>query len=162
MDNLTWILAMEHHCLDSPFFFFFKKNPRDCEYRVTIPEMLNGQWLINFCSIHCYWVALVLWTCKNAMGKWESALSRSGIFETPWTVTRQAPLSMGLSRQEYWSGHFLLQGLFSTQKLNPGLLHCRQILYFLSHLGSSKNGYSNQDEKHPLPQCKAVLESHMS
>ena len=23
---------------------------------------------------------------------------------TPWTVARQAPLSMGLSRQEYWSG----------------------------------------------------------
>ena len=25
-------------------------------------------------------------------------------FATPWTVTRQAPLSMGLSRQEYWGG----------------------------------------------------------
>ena len=24
--------------------------------------------------------------------------------ETPWTVTSQAPLSMGFSRQEYWSG----------------------------------------------------------
>ena len=23
---------------------------------------------------------------------------------TPWTVARQAPLSMGLSRQEYWRG----------------------------------------------------------
>ena len=25
-------------------------------------------------------------------------------FATPWTVARQAPLSMGFSRQEYWSG----------------------------------------------------------
>ena len=25
-------------------------------------------------------------------------------FATPWTVTHQAPLSMGFSRQEYWSG----------------------------------------------------------
>ena len=25
-------------------------------------------------------------------------------FVTPWTVARQAPLSMGLSRQEHWSG----------------------------------------------------------
>ena len=25
-------------------------------------------------------------------------------FATPWTVAHQAPLSMGLSRQEYWSG----------------------------------------------------------
>ena len=26
------------------------------------------------------------------------------LFVTPWTVARQAPLSMGFSRQEYWSG----------------------------------------------------------
>ena len=26
------------------------------------------------------------------------------LFETPWTVALQAPLSMGFSRQEYWSG----------------------------------------------------------
>ena len=25
-------------------------------------------------------------------------------FATPWTITRQAPLSMGFSRQEHWSG----------------------------------------------------------
>ena len=28
---------------------------------------------------------------------------------------------------------FLLQGIFPTQGLNPGLLHCRQILYQLRH-----------------------------
>ena len=26
----------------------------------------------------------------------------SQLFVTPWTVARQAPLSMGFSRQEYW------------------------------------------------------------
>ena len=26
------------------------------------------------------------------------------LFATPWTVAYQAPLSMGFSRQEYWSG----------------------------------------------------------
>ena len=33
-------------------------------------------------------------------------LSLSGVqlFETPWTVACQAPLSMEFSRQEYWSG----------------------------------------------------------
>ena len=31
------------------------------------------------------------------------------------------------------SCHFLLQGIFSTQGSNPGLLHCRQILYHISH-----------------------------
>ena len=29
--------------------------------------------------------------------------------------------------------HFLLQGIFPTQELNPGLPHCRQTLYCLSH-----------------------------
>ena len=29
--------------------------------------------------------------------------------------------------------HFLLQGIFPFQESNPGLLHCRQILYHLSH-----------------------------
>ena len=33
--------------------------------------------------------------------------------------------------------HFLLQGIFPTQASNLGLLHCRQILYQLSHQGSS-------------------------
>ena len=32
--------------------------------------------------------------------------------------------------------HFLLQGIFPTQGLNPGLPHCRKILYRLSHQGS--------------------------
>ena len=29
--------------------------------------------------------------------------------------------------------HFLLQGIFSTQESKPGLPHCRQMLYRLSH-----------------------------
>ena len=33
-------------------------------------------------------------------------------------------------------GHFLLHGIFLTQGSNPGLLHCRQMLYRLSHQGS--------------------------
>ena len=48
----------------------------------------------------------------------------------PMDCNRQAPLFMGFSRQEYRMGcHLLLQGIFLTQGLNPGLLHCRQILY---------------------------------
>ena len=33
-----------------------------------------------------------------------SHFSRVQLFVTPWTVARQAPLSMEFSRQEYWSG----------------------------------------------------------
>ena len=32
------------------------------------------------------------------------SLSQVQIFATPWTVPHQTPLSMGFSRQEYWSG----------------------------------------------------------
>ena len=32
------------------------------------------------------------------------SLSHVRLFATPWTVARQAPPSMGFSRQEYWSG----------------------------------------------------------
>ena len=34
------------------------------------------------------------------------------------------------------SSHSLLQGIFPPQGSNPGLLHCRQFLYQLSHHGS--------------------------
>ena len=32
------------------------------------------------------------------------SLSPVQLFATPWTVAHQAPLSVGSSRQEYWSG----------------------------------------------------------
>ena len=37
--------------------------------------------------------------------------------------------------------HSLLQGIFPTKGLNPGVPHCRQILYQLSHQGSKWNVY---------------------
>ena len=33
--------------------------------------------------------------------------------------------------------HAILQGIFPTQESNPSLLYCRQILYHLSHQGST-------------------------
>ena len=54
-----------------------------------------------------------------------------------WAEAYQIPPSMGFSRQEYRNGlTFLLQGIFPTQGWNPGLPHCRQTLYPLSHQGS--------------------------
>ena len=47
---------------------------------------------------------------------------------TPWTGACQAPLSMGFSRQEYWSG---LPSPSPGYLPNPGVV-CRQILYRLS------------------------------
>ena len=73
--------------------------------------------------------------CLYAIVKVKS-FSPVRLFVTPWTVAYQALLSMGFSRQGYWSGcHFLLQGLFPIQGSNPSLPHCRQTLYCLNHQG---------------------------
>ena len=50
------------------------------------------------------------------------SLSRVRLFATPRTVDCQAPQSMGFSR------HFLLPGIFQTQRLNLGLGHCKPTL----------------------------------
>ena len=48
---------------------------------------------------------------------------RVRLFATLWTVAQQAPLSLGFSRQEYWSGCCpLFQGIFPTRGSNPHLL----------------------------------------
>ena len=53
---------------------------------------------------------------------------------TSWIVASQTPLSMEFLRHEYWHGlTSLLQRIFLTQGLNPGLLHGRQILEQLSY-----------------------------
>ena len=57
---------------------------------------------------------------------------------------------------------FLLQGIFPTQGLNPGLPHCRETLYRLSQQGSQYSkwcwgkvstllGISNQNPRRPPP-----------
>ena len=43
--------------------------------------------------------------------------------------------------------HFLLQGIFPTQGLNPGLPQCRWILYHLSHLGSPQGRATREDRQ---------------
>ena len=57
-----------------------------------------------------------------------SCFGRDRLFATLWTVARQAPLSMGFSRQETGVGcHTLLQGIFPTQGSN---LHILRFLHW--------------------------------
>ena len=67
---------------------------------------------------------------------------------TPLTVAHPSFLSMEFSRQEVGS-HSLLQGIFSTQGSNPGLLYCRQVLYSLSHQGSRLDIYWKLKQRKP-------------
>ena len=66
------------------------------------------------------WVAI---SFSNAW-KWKGKvklLSHVRLFATPWTATYQAPLSMGFSRQEYWSGY-----------ISPSLLLISSSAFFIS------------------------------
>ena len=64
------------------------------------------------------------------------------LFVTPWTVAYQAPLPWNFPSKNIGLGcHSLLQGIFPTQGLNLGRLHCRQILYQLSHQGTQNIKY---------------------
>ena len=68
-----------------------------------------------------------------------SHFSRVRLFAKLWTVTHQTPLSMGFSRQEYWSGLLcpLLEDLFNPgiEPVSLGLLHWQVGSLPLSHLG---------------------------
>ena len=57
-----------------------------------------------------------------------------------WTVARQAPLSMRILQAIIleWVAMTSSRGTFPIQGLNPGLPHCRQILYHLNHQGSPR------------------------
>ena len=51
------------------------------------------------------------------------------LFETLWTVTCQAPLFMGVSRQEYWSGLPHQLGTLKTHEYKKRIKHSLYELY---------------------------------
>ena len=58
--------------------------------------------------------------------------------------------------------HFLLHGIFPTEGLNLGLLHCRQTLYHLSHQGSAvsnKRQGESPPNPHPGEQLSCLLKT---
>ena len=64
-------------------------------------------------------------------------------FVTPWTVPARLLCPWNSPGKNTGVGsHSLLQGVFLTQGSNLGLLHCRQILYHLSHQGTPVYSYN--------------------
>ena len=63
--------------------------------------------------------------------------SRSVVSYSLWPHGLYSPWNSSGQNTEV-SSLSLLQGIFPTQGSNPGLLHCRQILYQLSHKGSPR------------------------
>ena len=110
-------------------------------------QLLYGYLLQRFTIIqlsynfekHTYHLTSVLGSLANGQGKEKKvkvaqlcpALRLHGLqpvrFFCPWNSPGQ---NTGVG------SHSLLQGIFPTQRSNPGLPQCRQILYYLSHQGS--------------------------
>ena len=83
-------------------------------------------------------------TCRLGSSKWHvcmlSHFTRVWLFVTLWTAARQSPLSMGFSRQEYWSGlPFPPPGYLpnpGTQPMSPASPALQADSLPLSHWGS--------------------------
>ena len=108
-------------------------NARTTENRVSCPlSGWNAGTGINqrkskfsFPISHCVgpyeWATEVAQSCPTLCNPMDCSLTR---FLHPWDFP---------GKNNGVGFHFLLQEIFLTQGLNPGLLHCRQTLYRLSH-----------------------------
>ena len=83
-------------------------------------------------------------------GVWGAVLSRSShvqFFETLWTVAQQAPLSMGFSRREYWSGlPHPPRWDFPDPGIKPASLH-------LPHWQGEAQRVQEQGQSFPVRSC---------
>ena len=105
------------------------------------------------------------------------SLSHVPLFETPWTVTRQAPLPLEFSRQGYWNGlpfptpgDLLHPGMEPASPASPrsagGFFTTSTTWEALKHLKKDSMGSSNRPwcsegvcvpPPHPVPQSPALI-----
>ena len=91
---------------------------------------------------------------------WKLSVSHSIVFNSLWSHGLQpARLHWPCNSPGKNTGvvcHSFLQGIFQTQGSNMGLLHCRQILYHLSHQGSPHNARGQYTHTHTHTHFKDV------
>ena len=98
--------------------------------------MDRGAWRATVHGVKKSQVWLSDWAGTRAVYS-SQPLSRVRLLATPWTVAHQAPMSMGFSRQEYWSGlpfpsphNVHMPMLFSHFVLHPFPLYVyKSVLY---------------------------------
>ena len=96
MDNSSFLSCQMSHCHWKQGSSISSSGVRGKAPQSTHPE------LVGFRTFNSVVDSSSLSPAQPA--KHVSALSRVRLFVTPWTVARQAPLSMEFSRQEFWSG----------------------------------------------------------
>ena len=116
--------------------FSWSVDSLSCQLPPVLSFLLSFSFVFFFCLLHFHFLSpLLLWPRP---WKWKcSSLSCVQLSVTPWTIaTRLLCPWNSPGKNTGVDCHFFLQGIFSTQRSNLGLLHCRQILYHLSHQGS--------------------------
>ena len=111
-----------------------KLGARLCTYDVICESLHNFVFLFckRFLPKDFRPSSLLAWSESESC----SVVSNSAI---PWTVACPVLYPWNSPSQNAGVGSlFLLQGIFPTQGLNPGLPHCGWILYQLSHKGSPR------------------------
>ena len=108
------------------------------------------------------WVAISISNAWKGKVKVKS-LSRVWLLATPWTAAYQAALSMGFSRQEYWSGMPLpseVQNQMVGRDLSPPKSLRKILSWLLSTSGGSKLSLAfdhttlfSCNHLFPLPMC---------
>ena len=136
MDILTIVIlpAQEHgislchlQFTSSPLYSFQSTSlspPR----LILFPGILFSlMWFLNL--FPCFLFLVVYYLCGGGL------VAKSGpALTTPWTVACQAPLSMGLSKQEYWIGlSFPSPGNLPDPGIKPRFPALQQVLYQLSY-----------------------------
>ena len=152
---LAYLTLMKSCCCSVTKLCPTLSNPMDC----STPGFTVLQYLLEFSQSHVHWVDDAIQPSHSLSPASLPALNLSqhqDLFHWVGSSHQVAKvLEIQLQHQSfqpYWGlisfrinwfdagvgCHSLLQGIFSTQGLNLGLPHCKQILYHLSHQGSSK------------------------
>ena len=83
-------------------------------------------------------ISQLLWTSNfYSFFFWNESESHSVVSDSLWPHRLYSPCNSP-GQNTGMGSCSLLQGIFPTQGLNPGLPHCRWILYQLSHQGSPR------------------------
>ena len=159
---ILWITEPDTLNIDSQFIYYYHKEHlyrgslMNRESLYTVPPSQTafvchrrgtGQRSCAWRSLELNWIVL-RWDnlkCRSSSTYHGVCVSHSVMFNsvTPWTVAHQAPLSVGFSGQEYWSGlPFPPPGVFQDQGSSPHLLPWQADSLPPSHRGSPVYIYS--------------------
>ena len=122
----------------------YKGSPRRLEWVAYLYSRGSSRptnWTRVFCTVGGFFTN---WAIREAQIQVSCVLVSQAYLTLCDPMDCSPPCSsvLGFPRQEYWSGlPCPSPGIFPTQESNLDLLHCRQILYHLSHQGSPLEVY---------------------